>query len=79
MIFSSSKSTEIDECLSSPCQNGSCTDGVNGYWCNCTSGYNGTNCETGKTSSILRCTLLLIMQKISFLFIILVRKNTCSK
>ena len=40
--------TDIDECLSSPCQNGgTCTDDVNGYTCACDAGYTGTNCETG--------------------------------
>ena len=29
----------------------SCIDVVNGYLCNCTGGYEGLNCETGKTSS----------------------------
>ena len=36
----------INECESDPCQNdGSCTDGVNGYTCSCADGYNGTDCE----------------------------------
>ena len=41
--------SDIDECLSSPCQNGgTCTDDVNGYTCVCDAGYTGTNCKTGK-------------------------------
>eukprot|EP00112_Aurelia_sp_Birch-Aquarium-sp1_P010550 Seg2249.2 transcript_id=Seg2249.2/GoldUCD/mRNA.D3Y31 product=Fibropellin-1 protein_id=Seg2249.2/GoldUCD/D3Y31 len=41
------KSCEIDinECLPDICNNGSCTDKVNGYECSCFAGYNGTNCE----------------------------------
>ena len=40
---------DIDECATSPCQNGgSCSDQINDYTCNCTSGYVGTNCEYGK-------------------------------
>ncbi|XP_035685325.1 uncharacterized protein LOC118421892 [Branchiostoma floridae] len=36
-----------DECASDPCNNGgTCTDGVNGYTCDCAAGYEGDNCET---------------------------------
>ena len=50
------KLPDINECSSSPCQNGgNCTDQVNGYECNCTTGYEGTNCGTG---IMLTCTLL---------------------
>ncbi|KAH3692451.1 hypothetical protein DPMN_194292 [Dreissena polymorpha] len=38
--------TDINECGSSPCQNGgSCTDRLNGYVCRCTEAYTGSNCE----------------------------------
>ena len=41
--------TEIDECESSPCQNGgSCSDSINLYNCTCVAGYTGLNCETGR-------------------------------
>ena len=39
---------DIDECASSPCVHGNCTDKVNGYICNCVPGYTGVLCETGK-------------------------------
>jgi len=39
--------TELNECLSSPCQNGgTCTDLVNGYHCACIPGYSGNNCQS---------------------------------
>ena len=41
-------STDVNECLSDPCESGSsCTDGVNGYHCECRSGYHGDNCQLG--------------------------------
>ena len=34
--------TEIDECISMPCQyDGSCTDGIGGYTCGCIAGITG--------------------------------------
>ena len=39
---------DIDECSSSPCQNGgTCDDDVASYTCGCVAGYEGINCETG--------------------------------
>ena len=37
---------DMDECTSSPCQNGgTCHDGINSYTCDCVPGYGGNNCE----------------------------------
>ena len=39
---------DIDECSPNPCQNdGTCTDGVDSFTCDCVAGYTGTNCMTG--------------------------------
>ena len=41
-------SSDIDECASSPCQNGgTCIDGINSHTCNCVPGHAGDNCEIG--------------------------------
>ena len=37
---------DIDECASSPCNDGVCTDQVDGYYCTCEPGFTGTYCET---------------------------------
>ena len=43
--------TDIDDCTSHPCKNnGTCTDRMNGFNCNCAPGFNGTQCETGNCS-----------------------------
>ena len=44
-----STSTDINECTSTPCQNGAtCIDGVNLFTCNCVPGYTGTKCQTSQ-------------------------------
>ena len=40
---------DINECSSSPCDNGaSCTDAMNSYTCACVAGHTGAICETGE-------------------------------
>lgn len=44
-------STDGNECASLPCQNnGTCAELVGGYICNCSAGFNGTNCEIGESA-----------------------------
>jgi hypothetical protein len=41
--------SDINECVSSPCQNGgTCNDLVNGYRCTCPAFFTGVYCEIGK-------------------------------
>ena len=47
---------DFDECASYPCQNGgTCTDGIDGYECNCIPGHTGVFCQTGPRFSVLTC------------------------
>ena len=47
---------DVDECASSPCQNGgNCNDGVNGYTCVCVDGYEGDTCETSRFVCMSGC------------------------
>ena len=40
--------SEIEECLSNPCQNSAtCNELVNGYTCTCADGFTGTICDLG--------------------------------
>ncbi|CAG5121701.1 unnamed protein product, partial [Candidula unifasciata] len=35
----------VDECASSPCQNGACVDSIGSFRCQCFPGFTGTLCE----------------------------------
>ncbi|XP_078578146.1 uncharacterized protein LOC144863058 [Branchiostoma floridae x Branchiostoma japonicum] len=44
---------DINECASNPCHNGAdCNNGVDSYHCQCAAGYEGSNCETGKSQRL---------------------------
>ena len=56
---------DIDECASSPCQNGgTCIDALNAYTCNCIPGYEGDNCEIGKIRQNLALFLVYQMSNL---------------
>lgn len=39
----------MDECINSPCKHeGTCYNNEGSYFCNCTDGWQGQNCEKGK-------------------------------
>ena len=40
--------SDINECLSNPCQHGSCADDIDYYICTCNSGYDGIRCDSDK-------------------------------
>lgn len=45
---------DIDECISSPCQNGGSCQGLTAaYKCNCDHGFTGLNCEIGRTCKLI--------------------------
>ena len=49
-VFIISVISDIDECVSDPCQNnGTCVDLVNEFNCTCVLGFTGTNCETSRS------------------------------
>lgn len=56
-------SKDINECESSPCVHGNCTDQVNGYLCECIPGYIGVNCDTGKLSILMMKYLRFLCKK----------------
>ena len=63
---------DIEECSSSPCENGVCNNQVNSYQCNCNAGWEGTNCD-GTNNALKK--LLAVKQ---FLYLLLVETDECA-
>ena len=63
----------IDDCESSPCQNGgTCIDGIDSYTCTCKPGYNGHDCETSKVehkSKVIFDFIFLYHKKINWIIV----------
>ena len=55
--------SDLDECESSPCVNGAtCHDLMDAYLCDCTSGFEGTNCEISKCT--IQCNFVRNISKL---------------
>lgn len=47
--------SDVDECLSHPCQNGAtCINSVNSFSCQCPPGFRGASCEIGECHAEMR-------------------------
>ena len=45
---------DVNECSNAPCiNNGTCNDAINGYMCDCISGFTGDDCETSELPFVL--------------------------
>ena len=54
--------TDIDDCDPNPCQNeGTCTDGVNSFTCDCATGFTGNTCDSTGMYGIHFNFLLLVI------------------
>jgi hypothetical protein len=51
---------DIDECLASPCFNGTCVNNPGSYTCDCYPGFQGKLCNQGDSRSILFANLCII-------------------
>ena len=53
-LMKSFLSEQINECESSPCAHGQCTDHVDSYICDCNPGYQGINCDGRANINLIR-------------------------
>ena len=58
IVYLTRSFSDRNECASSPCFNGKCIDIVNGYRCECQSGYTGTVCDEGKGENVVQTHFL---------------------
>ena len=58
IVYLTRSFVDRNECASSPCVNGKCIDVVNGYRCECQSGYTGTVCDEGKGENVVQTHFL---------------------
>ena len=62
--------TDINECVSNPCENGgTCQDAVNHYTCDCVTGYTGEECETGRVNILMLSVSIFYINIKKFLFL----------
>lgn len=61
---------EIDNCVNHTCHNGgSCVNGASNYSCNCSAGYTGDHCETGKVAADVVVVVIAVVAVVVWCYI----------